>query len=165
MESANYEPKKKKKISQEIWKCKISTFFNLNFVFFSLVFPVLAALHCNENEKKKIYNDLIPYINTIKYIILFLVYSLHVFCHVLLVYIVYSTVFIYCFLSILHFCFPQCFPFSVNNLNSGDWFNLNDKKDSLLACLATNVINFRFLFTSLSIDNPFMTSKWEGTIY
>lgn len=163
MESANYEPKKK--VFHKKFENAKFPHFSIWILFFSRVFPVLAALHCNENEKKEICNDLIPYINTIKYIILFLVYSLHVFCHVLLVYIVYSTVFIYCFLSILHFCFPQCFPFSVNNLNSGDWFNLNDKKDSLLACLATNVINFRFLFTSLSIDNPFMTSKWEGTIY
>lgn len=139
-----------------------------NFHIFQFEFCFSFCVSCfggaslqRKRKKKEIYNDLIPYINTIKYIILFLVYSLHVFCHVLLVYIVYSTVFIYCFLSILHFCFPQCFPFSVNNLNSGDWIHLNDKKDSL----ATNVIHFRFIFTSLSIDNPFMTSKWEGTIY
>lgn len=74
-------------------------------------------------------------------------------------YLVYSTEFIYCFLSIFHFCFPQCFSFSVNNLKSGG-SNLNDKKDSSWPgnkCHTfLNLLHFNVLF----IDNPFMTSKW-----
>lgn len=78
MESANYEP-----INKFYKKFENAKFFHIFQFEFSFCVSCLAALHCNENEKK---NNLIPYINTINNIILFLVYCLHVFCDVSLVF-------------------------------------------------------------------------------
>lgn len=71
-------------------------------------------------------------------------------------YLVYT---VFKYTTYIVFCTPQYFAllfstmfsvlFSVNNLKRVLNLNEKDKKECLLVALATNVINFQFLFTSL----------------